>query len=151
MKDLGEIMKAVDKLREETGKLPCDLRGATYDDQGFLVKIKPQLSGKHATVTILDEAPESEPCQPREPTASCKTRDLGAGYNFVDHPNHYNNGKFEVIDILEDNLSMAEFVGFLKGNILKYIMRLGKKQDDITDAKKALFYLCSLVRVYDHL
>ena len=54
----------------------------------------------------------------------------------VNHPAHYNQGKFEVIDVIEDwNL------GFNLGNCIKYIGRAGYKDDIIQDLKKALWYL----------
>ena len=56
----------------------------------------------------------------------------------VNHPNHYNVGKIEVIDVIEDwNLS------FHLGNAVKYIGRAGHKDKDktIEDLKKAVWYL----------
>lgn len=56
----------------------------------------------------------------------------------IDHPKHYNSGKFEVIDVIEDwNL------GFHLGNVIKYISRAGKKDPNkrLEDLKKALWYL----------
>lgn len=56
----------------------------------------------------------------------------------VNHPSHYNNGKFEVIDIIE------EFeLNFHLGNTFKYIARAGKKDPTkyIEDLKKAKWYL----------
>ncbi len=56
----------------------------------------------------------------------------------VNHPNHYNVGKIEVIDVIEDwNLS------FHLGNAVKYIARAGHKDKDktIEDLKKAVWYL----------
>ena len=53
----------------------------------------------------------------------------------VNHPNHYNMGKYEAIDVIEDwNL------GFNLGNTVKYISRAGHKDDIIQDLKKAKWY-----------
>lgn len=56
----------------------------------------------------------------------------------VNHPKHYNHGKFEVIDVIED-----WDVDFHIGNVIKYVSRAGRKNDDteIQDLKKALWYL----------
>jgi hypothetical protein len=56
----------------------------------------------------------------------------------VNHPKHYNTGKFEVIDVIEDWQ-----VDFHIGNVIKYVSRAGRKADDteIQDLKKALWYL----------
>lgn len=54
----------------------------------------------------------------------------------VNHPQHYNHGKYEVIDVIEDwNL------GFNLGNTIKYIGRAGHKDDVLQDLNKALWYL----------
>lgn len=54
----------------------------------------------------------------------------------VNHPTHYQGNKFEVIDIIEDfNLD------FHLGNVVKYVLRCGKKDDDIQELKKAKWYL----------
>lgn len=55
----------------------------------------------------------------------------------VDHPKHYQskNG-VEVIDVIEEfNL------GFHLGNVIKYILRAGHKNDELEDLEKAKWYL----------
>ena len=56
----------------------------------------------------------------------------------VDHPKHYNMGKYEAIDVIED-----WELGFNLGNTVKYISRAGHKDKGktIEDLKKALWYL----------
>jgi hypothetical protein len=52
------------------------------------------------------------------------------------HPKHYNMGKYEVIDVLEDwKLGPLEF------NVVKYIARARHKGKELEDLKKARFYL----------
>jgi hypothetical protein len=54
----------------------------------------------------------------------------------VNHPKHYNMGKFEVIKVIRDwNL------GFNLGNTVKYIARAKHKNNELEDLEKALFYL----------
>ena len=56
----------------------------------------------------------------------------------VNHPSHYANGKYEVIEFIESwNL------GFHLGNAVKYISRAGKKDPSKMkeDLQKALWYL----------
>jgi len=58
----------------------------------------------------------------------------------VDHPSHYNSGKYEVIDVIEDwNL------GFHEGNAVKYIARAKHKGKEQEDIKKAIWYLQRLL------
>lgn len=56
----------------------------------------------------------------------------------VNHPKHYNFGKFEVIDVIEDWQ-----LGFNLGNSIKYLGRCGKKDPskEIEDLEKAVFYI----------
>lgn len=56
----------------------------------------------------------------------------------VDHPDHYNFGRFEVIDVIEDWK-----LGFHLGNVVKYVARAGHKEDNkvLQDLKKAQWYL----------
>lgn len=56
----------------------------------------------------------------------------------VDHPDHYNVGKIEVIDAIED-----WGLDFCLGNVVKYISRAGHKDPNkvVEDLKKAAWYL----------
>ena len=56
----------------------------------------------------------------------------------VNHPSHYNFGKYEVIDVIDDRK-----LGFSLGNAVKYIARAGKKDPakEVEDLKKAVFYI----------
>ncbi len=56
--------------------------------------------------------------------------------NNVNHPSHYNKGKFEVIDVIED-----WDLGFHTGNAIKYIARHTHKENPIQDLDKAIWYL----------
>jgi len=55
----------------------------------------------------------------------------------INHPPHYTFGKFEVIDVLEDWFPHTP----LLWQVGKYIARAGRKGDELTDLKKAKFYL----------
>ena len=56
----------------------------------------------------------------------------------VENPLHYNSGKIEVIDFIED-----QKLGFCLGNVIKYISRAGKKDSSkiVEDLEKAKWYL----------
>lgn len=54
----------------------------------------------------------------------------------VNHPNHYQSDTIEVIEIIE-----AFNLNFHLGNVIKYILRAGRKGDRLEDLKKAQFYL----------
>lgn len=54
----------------------------------------------------------------------------------VDHPRHYRQGGIEAIDVIE-----AFNLNFRLGNVVKYILRAGRKDGRIVDLKKAMWYL----------
>ena len=56
----------------------------------------------------------------------------------VDHPSHYNSGKIEVIEAIEDWK-----LDFHLGNAVKYVARAGKKNPEktIEDLEKAIWYI----------
>ena len=54
----------------------------------------------------------------------------------IDHPPHYNFGKIEVIEVIEDWK-----LGFCLGCVVKYIGRADHKGDALSDLKKAHWYL----------
>lgn len=61
-----------------------------------------------------------------------------AGVDPVSHPPHYNQGKIEVIEFIEDKA-----LNFHRGNAVKYICRAGKKDKakEVEDLEKAIWYL----------
>lgn len=58
----------------------------------------------------------------------------------VNHPSHYNAGKIEVIDAIEDWQ-----LGFHAGNVVKYVAR-HKHKNGLEDLKKAKWYLERLIQ-----
>ena len=65
-----------------------------------------------------------------------RENDNNKNKEMINHPSHYNQGKFEAIDVIEDWK-----LNFNLGNTVKYISRAGHKDDIIQDLKKSLWYL----------
>nr|DAG59455.1 MAG TPA: nucelotide kinase [Caudoviricetes sp.] len=63
----------------------------------------------------------------------------------VNHPDHYTQGGKEVIEIIQEVCSIDEFVGYCKGNILKYLARRNFKGFYKQDLQKADWYLDRLL------
>lgn len=63
----------------------------------------------------------------------------------VNNPAHYTAGGIECIDYLKAKLTPDEFAGFLRGNVIKYLSRAGKKGGAVEDYKKAAWYLARLI------
>lgn len=49
---------------------------------------------------------------------------------------HYNELEIQPIEVMQALLTPAEFLGFLKGNIIKYSYRCGKKDDPKSELAK---------------
>ena len=60
--------------------------------------------------------------------------------------NHYKDMGVQPWALMEAVLTREEFIGFLKGNAIKYAMRQGKKQDS-DDVGKAKHYMMKLKEV----
>ena len=65
----------------------------------------------------------------------------------VNHPDHYNNGEYEVMDVIED-AGFGE--GFCLGNALKYILRAKHKENYVEDLKKAKWYIDYIIERADN-
>jgi hypothetical protein len=59
--------------------------------------------------------------------------------------NHYKDLAIQPWHLMEDVLTREEFIGYLKGNLIKYAMRQGKK--DSPDAEKYKHYVMKLSEV----
>lgn len=62
----------------------------------------------------------------------------------VNNPSHYGQGSIEAIDYIEDMLTGEEWIGYLRGNIAKYMHRFRYK-NGVEDLEKAQWYLNKLI------
>jgi len=67
----------------------------------------------------------------------------------VGDASYYKVGGIETIEFIKAKLSDAEYKGFLKGNVIKYVSRAGYKVDEKEDYKKAVYYLNKLIDMYN--
>jgi hypothetical protein len=64
-------------------------------------------------------------------------KDLKLLYNMRASQTHYETGKnYDIIDVCKDYS-----LNFNRGNVMKYVARAGKKQDELGDLLKAKDYL----------
>lgn len=61
----------------------------------------------------------------------------------VNNPAHYGQGSIECIEYIRDFLSEDEYIGYLRGNIAKYLHRWRYK-NGLEDLSKAQWYLNEL-------
>lgn len=64
-------------------------------------------------------------------------------------PDYYQVSTEQPIQIMREIMSNDEFIGFLWGNIIKYSMRMKRKDNPVSEAKKIKQYATWLVNVYD--
>jgi len=76
-----------------------------------------------------------------------KTFEDSANKDMVNHPEHYNKGKYETYDVIVDTLGKHEAISYCQGNILKYIMRMWNKDKPLQDAEKAEWYLKAMIKL----
>lgn len=102
----------------------------------------PPRDGEDFTVHVGSRPAPSEGCATPPPPP--KGRD--AAVEGVHHPKHYGGADdpFETIKVLRAWMSPDEFRGFLSGNVIKYLSRLGKKGPRSQDAAKAALYAKAL-------
>ena len=60
--------------------------------------------------------------------------------DMVESPPHYNNGSIECIEAIEAMLNKDEYIGYLRGNALKYMWRFRYKNKPFQDLRKARWY-----------
>ena len=67
----------------------------------------------------------------------------------MSEPDYYaGNGLSPLSAFKQGLLSEEEYIGFLKGNIIKYVVRAGKKDDATKDMNKCIDYCHHLQRYY---
>lgn len=60
---------------------------------------------------------------------------------------HYKDMPVQPWDVMQTVLTYEEFIGYLKGNVIKYSLRAGHKQGANDDAEKARHYMQKLKEV----
>lgn len=105
------------------------------------VKRKAPKVEEQAMETIGEiELPVIEEEHTPEPTQNAKLIDM------VNRPPHYANRQIEVIDVMRDTMTHERFIGFLEGQVIRYLMRWDKKWNPEEDLEKAEWYLKELIK-----
>jgi len=97
--------------------------------------ITPEEWNKMGFKTIKDRATSELDNEPND-------HPLYGDYKFdpVHKPEHYNTGGLECIDAIKGMLTHDEYIGYLRGNALKYMWRFRYKKKPIEDLRKARWY-----------
>lgn len=67
----------------------------------------------------------------------------------VNHPAHYETGKYECIDVMQEVFGTEAVKHFCQCNAFKYVYRMNRK-NGAEDAQKAIWYLNKYVEMEKH-
>ena len=66
--------------------------------------------------------------------------DQEANHKEAQKKEHHYDGAVQPIELMQAQMTPEEFIGFLKGNIIKYVSRLGKKDAPEKEVRKIIQY-----------
>ena len=67
-------------------------------------------------------------------------------FDLVNIPEHYTSGKYECIDVMEDNFGTDAVENFCMCNAFRYVFRAQRK-NGVEDLKKAIWYLNKIIEI----
>jgi len=88
----------------------------------------------------VDHVIEQEDQHNNHPVFGENIPDNSTKFDSVSKPEHYNSGSMECIDAIKGMLTHDEYIGYLRGNALKYNWRCRYKGKPIEDLRKARWY-----------
>lgn len=155
-----ELRMLNEKIAEQ--ELLIQLKSPNYDSLSEVAKaeLRAAAKGSKTCLTSYDafmkayaernESHDDEKQAPGEVNAVHDDAMDAMVYSFnsmVNHPKHYNKGRYEVIDIIESILESMELTpveAMLTAQVVKYIARW-KNKNGVEDLKKAEWYLRRLI------
>ena len=119
------------------GDKPCDIPKLASDTLEYLGQSERAVS--FLQEELAKKCTDSIEMEEDNMTADTETTKL-KDFDPVNRPQHYADGKYEVIDFIEATGNQSDFY---LGNAIKYISRAGKKDPSKKkeDLKKAIWYL----------
>lgn len=95
--------------------------------------------------TLNEQLQETLAAGEKEGTFNVKSSE----HDPVNNPDHYTSGGIECIDYLKAKMTPEEFIGFLKGNVIKYMSRANCKGSTDQDYRKAQWCQNKLIETLD--
>lgn len=135
-------------LAKQVGKAPRYVYTTLYAERKKAAEAKAAKraarEAKKAGVPVPEVAAKRKPGRPKKVASAPQTVRVSAAvaHDIVNSPAHYTDGGMEVIDVLKAKLTPEEFKGYLRGNVIKYAARMGKKAgaNVAVDAGKMAWY-----------
>ena len=130
---VGEVIESF-TLGGETLKIlyPCGTVQTAWVGDDGVVLVEPTQTKKPPTVTAEGYTPKDI------------VELLSIPEDNVNSPSHYGQGEIEAIVYIKDFLTKEEYIGYLRGNIAKYLHRWRYK-NGVEDLEKAQVYLGWLI------
>lgn len=92
------------------------------------------------TCKYLDRQDYEEPC------CDCYDFSLWVSKDVVNHPSHYETGKFECIDVMQEVFGVEAVKDFCLCNAFKYLYRC-KRKNGLEDLKKCQWYINKFIEL----
>lgn len=67
----------------------------------------------------------------------------------VNHPDHYETGKFECIDVMGEVFGSDNLKEYCLINAFKYLYRCKRKEKEVEDIKKSIWYLNKYIELQE--
>jgi len=134
-------MNVIELKKDDVIRFQIDAGDFAYDIKAIVLNVYSHFDQKHNWKAEV-ETEDGIKMTINDTYDFCKVREPFSHKVDMDkRPSHY-EGKdgVDVIEFLYQQLPFEEFKGFMKGNMIKYPVRSGRKDDEIEDIKKARNY-----------
>ena len=81
---------------------------------------------------------------------NCCAKELNSANHIQIGGDHYHDKAIQPWDAMEAWMPKEQFIGFLRGNAIKYLARAGSKGPDVIDYRKAQHYMAKLIEVLEN-
>ena len=137
---IDEMVTDYKKLEKENEQLKKDVKELEEEKRMTALQVTKKLNDQQDIINELQSIINH--CERK--TESGKKRNEEKS----EEPVYYNSNGLSPNRAFEQGLiSKEEFIGFIKGNIIKYVVRCGKKGNPIEDIDKAIDYLHLLKKI----
>lgn len=125
------------------------VRSVTHLEHGVVYGVEDMLGVTHYSIDRFElVAREDADIYYVDPINACEPIDISREaeqFDVVLKPKHYNSGRYEVIDVIEDfTRDLKGIEAVCVGNVIKYVGRYPYK-NGLEDLKKAQFYLNKII------
>ena len=137
---IDEMVTDYKKLEKENEQLKKDVKELEEEKRMTALQVTKKLNDQQDIINELQSIINH--CERK--TESGKKRNEEKS----EEPVYYNSNGLSPNRAFEQGLiSNEEFIGFIKGNVVKYVVRCGKKGNPIEDIDKAIDYLHLLKKI----